>query len=270
MTNLMDNTTFWKDLDDFKAIVDKFEVEDEEGRLFDFLNDSKNLTAITSIALPSGNFTVDFCYLISMPRNIRFSSIHVNYLKDIYLYVHYPQQFLSTWIKNKNILPSSTNINILKTTTSVTINKLELNLNLGKRLGIPKKEYIDQDKCIKDLHVNEKNTIQYYVEGNKLITSTERQKQFQSLKENITTTLAEAHIVCDPTHKHVEVELRPTVQADNVLTDVITSADNYKVQIISSDLNLEELPKKPSLVIKFPKITKITKVIFWKLLRCLI
>ena len=56
---------------------------------------------------------------------------------------------------------------------------------------------------------------------------------FQSLKENITTTLAEAHSVCDPTHKHVEVELRPTVQADNVLTDVITSADNYKVQIIS-------------------------------------
>ena len=136
-----------------------------------------------SYALPSSNLTIDFCYTLKLPKNIRFQTIHLSYLTDVNIFIHYPNQFLYSWINKRNVFAASSAINFKRDDyNTIEIYDLNVNYLIKKNIGLPEMPRFNYDECILNLKLNNNKMVKDYVNSPLKTIFLQSQLKHESIK----------------------------------------------------------------------------------------
>ena len=156
-----DNETFWKSLKDIRTILNKLQISDFV-RTIDLLAD-ENVVNITGVALPSGNLTIDICHTFSVNRNIDLKQIILEYSAEVNIYIHYPNQFLSTWRDEKNMVSTSTPLVINNDNpTQTLLHDMNVDFLMEHFYGI-ETSHRNYDDCVKDIRIDLNHTMKDFI-----------------------------------------------------------------------------------------------------------
>ena len=253
--DLLQNSSFWTTLQDIKTIIDKLEVTDSK-RTIDLLSSNSSLVSIKSYALPSENFTIDFCYTLTPSGILEYDNIYITYLADINVYLHFPNQFLYVWKNKINMMTTTTPLNVKTNLRRSTINIYNTNVNfMIEKHNLVKEELEIYDECILHLQIDRNTTMGDIVGNKSLSTSKSVQLKFKEMSNEILEKITKSG--CPDPKDYAIVTMMPTKLTKYTRINKLVTF----VKTFGTGLDIQNLKTKPMLKLNIPKFTKIVKVL---------
>ena len=223
------------------------------------LLEEEHLRNISSVAIPSGNLTFDICHIFSINKNIAFEQIAIGYETEIDIYIHDQQQFLSVWKNQVNVISSSApSILPHGISDQKNIYDLEVNVLMSRFNGIGFSGHDKYDECVKKLTVFKNHTIKDIIELKADGQYLGKLSYPMNMNNKIFNTLLADQKACKEATSKLEIQAIP--QRTTKITKINKETGNSVLSLKMSDKLKFSSKKRPKVVLKISKVSKIVQV----------
>lgn len=210
-------------------------------------------------AIPSGNYTIDFCYYMELPRDVIFKKIEIEYKTDLNVYFHYPGQFFQTWREKRNLITTLTPLTVLDLDKIIiSLHDLNVNLLLDRYYGISSSVTEDHDSCVLSQYVNSTLSINDFVMFNMSSSTWGNYLLTKDMLRNVHNLIYFSHENCKYPTNYINMKIIPSAMRQK--RDIKKSDEYGSDSFMDENTRLDESHKKPSVHINLPKYARVLKV----------
>ena len=216
-------------------------------------------TDLQSYALPSGNFSIDFCYTIPKEILNDVKSVEIDYLADLNLYLHLPGQFFFTWHNDLNMVRTSSLLNVKRyNPTEIIIYDLKVNFILEKHIGLKRGGLLDFDSCVLNLKVDAQDTLGKFIKKSDDNGNWGKYSITKENFKNVSLALSSLNRKCSLPNTLIRTKSFPSILTKR---STLSAHHSSRHRVFNNEIQWKEKQRKPKVILNIPAFTKIEKVI---------
>ena len=256
----LNTSRFWQRIRNISTLIERLDISNFSSTT-NLLLDNEYLKQIKMYTIPSGNYTIDFCFTFPLPDNISLQRISISYLAEINIYFHYPGQFINTWQDQSNIVSTSNKLIMKFQSYQLNWHDLGVNFLIDKQNGLKNRDDISSDDCALNLEIDFNHKLKDYLMGNSnLFLNNNRSLKNNSLVVNrFYDILNHLHTNCSKPADTIQIRTIPFSMKQHQNLNIDIDLHNLNTTF-TEDIDWKYHKTKPKVIINIPRFSKITKV----------